>query len=82
VYIVNDYQYEYKSLLVKWLILDSANNLLESKELSCSVPENSLIAVDDICWEVPKGENNYRIRLELKDSKELRSSNEYIFKAV
>jgi len=82
VYIVNDYQYEYKALLVKWLILDSTNNALESKELSCSVPANSLTSVDEICWEVPKGACNYRIRLELRDSKELKSFNEYIFKAV
>jgi beta-mannosidase len=82
VYIVNDYQHEYKSLSVKWLILDSTNNLFESKELSCSVPENSVIAVDDIQWEIPKGENSYRIRLELSDSNELKSSNDYIFKVV
>ena len=45
VYVVNDYLFEYPSLKVKWEILNSSNEILESGTIACSVPENCLTEI-------------------------------------
>lgn len=81
VYVVNDYLFEYPALKVKWEILNSSNEVLESGTIACSVPENCLRKVGEVSWKIPhQTSESYRIKFELSKATELLSSNEYTIK--
>jgi beta-mannosidase len=78
VFVVNDYLFEYSSLMVKWEILNSRGEILEYGTITCSVPENCLREIGEVSWRIPDQKFEiYRIRFELLNAKELLSNNEY-----
>lgn len=78
IFVVNDYLHEYPSLEVRWRILDSRGETLQSGTIPCTVPENSLCEVGEVSWQIPDETNeHFAIDVELRRGDEALSSNNY-----